>query len=926
MMSGKQGFARKILYCLFILLFTIDEPSYVAAQSATGDVFTDIRYSYANYEINQLAREKIIKGYRDGTFRPDRLINREEFGTVVGRTLGLFTTKNNQAVPVRVSSWAEPWVSAVMDAKIPNVLPNKHWFGAKNRITREEAIMWYVRVLGVEDKLDRIKDKPDFNDVDLISDDAQHSIWLAQKLGLIHGDRDRNFKPQAFLDRQGAAVITHRVYQNIENYRVNALNLLESLKQPPNPVTSQPPDPPDLVTPQPPDPPDPVTPQPSDPPDPVTPQPPDPPDPVTPDPVLVPVSVTVATYTIPSAQEALGSNWRVEYSLHDGDNQKIPENRLPADLEISFSDDFSILSTDGDIANVNNIPLSGSEIQGLVRITSVQKGIDFSQTFQLIVDPSGPVTPDTVLVPVSVTVATYTIPSAQEALGSNWRVEYSLHDGDNQKIPENRLPADLEISFSDDFSILSTDGDIANVNNIPLSGSVIQGLVRITSVQNGTDFSQTFQLIVDPAGTGQQYMGISILLEDTGAQATTIAEMDEIRNMFSSIDPSLKVTWAMDNRFVFGESQRPQLQRLLQYVDTYGDEVGIVSGYPNNNYSLSQWAAEMNSWMYMYRYNAFTDLHVGNTNGEPSVWSSIPEAYRPKSLSTLAVNPEQALWLKQNFQIDSFMGWAATQYNVDQLSAEGSPLMPYWSNINNPMVPAQSMAENSGLIFMNAITIDPIGSRYTTGSSRWTIHPADPYVVELSALPQLRTTSNYMSNPYREQNTLNYLSLVIGANWVMRTPNLKENLSMYMNQFPRQTVTQVVGVHQLSEIFKQRSGGTNDQIQFTLMFRGTGYTTSLGGNESPANLRYLWMETKTERIILSKEDQETHWNIIDFTDYSRTPVPVLPYTQNGAADDISYVTGRNYKLTPHAPLTSSEMDRVNMRLQSLHFNEPVNNP
>jgi hypothetical protein len=451
-------------------------------------------------------------------------------------------------------------------------------------------------------------------------------------------------------------------------------------------------------------------------------------------------------------------------------------------------------------------------------------------------------------------------------------------------------------------------------------------LVRITSVQNGTDFSQTFQLIVDPAGTGQQYMGISILLEDTGAQATTIAEMDEIRNMFSSIDPSLKVTWAMDNRFVFGESQRPQLQRLLQYVDTYGDEVGIVSGYPNNNYSLSQWAAEMNSWMYMYRYNAFTDLHVGNTNGEPSVWSSIPEAYRPKSLSTLAVNPEQALWLKQNFQIDSFMGWAATQYNVDQLSAEGSPLMPYWSNINNPMVPAQSMAENSGLIFMNAITIDPIGSRYTTGSSRWTIHPADPYVVELSALPQLRTTSNYMSNPYREQNTLNYLSLVIGANWVMRTPNLKENLSMYMNQFPRQTVTQVVGVHQLSEIFKQRSGGTNDQIQFTLMFRGTGYTTSLGGNESPANLRYLWMETKTERIILSKEDQETHWNIIDFTDYSRTPVPVLPYTQNGAADDISYVTGRNYKLTPHAPLTSSEMDRVNMRLQSLHFNEPVNNP
>ncbi|MBR2563397.1 MAG: DUF3863 domain-containing protein, partial [Paenibacillus sp.] len=546
--------------------------------------------------------------------------------------------------------------------------------------------------------------------------------------------------------------------------------------------------------------------------------------------------------------------------------------------------------------------------------------------FQLIVDPSGPVTPDPILVPVSVTFATYTIPSAQETFGSNWKMGYSLLDASGQHIPAHLLPGDLEIVFSDDFNILSRDGNIANFYNIPSSGSVIQGLVRITSVQKGIDFSQTFQLIVDPVGTGQQYMGISILLEDTGAQATTIAEMDEIRSMFSSIDPSLKVTWAMDNRFVFGESQRPQLQRLLQYVDAYGDEVGIVSGYPNNNYSLSQWADEMNSWMYMYRYNAFTNLHQGGTNGDPSVWNSIPERYRPKSLSTLAVNPEQALWLKQHFQIDSFMGWAATQYNVDQLSAEGSPLMPYWSNINNPMVPAQSMADNSGLIFMNAITIDPIGSRYTTGSSRWTIHPADPYVVELSALPQLRTTSNYMSNPYRDQNTLNYLSLVIGANWVMRTPNLKENLSKYIQQFPREAVTQVVGVHQLAEIYKQRSGGTNDHSKFTLMFRGTGYTTALGGNESPANLRYLWMETKTERIILSKEDQETEWNIIDFTDYSRTPVPVLPYTQNGAADDISYVTGRNYKLNPTAPLTPSELDRVYRRLQSLNFNEPVAQP
>ncbi|WP_145409872.1 S-layer homology domain-containing protein [Paenibacillus xylanexedens] len=844
----RYKFAHKILYCLLSLLLIINTPTYVGAQRFTEDMFKDIQKSYSRYEINDLAGKNIIQGYKDRTFRPGQIINREEFGTMVGRALGLSTAESKNGVIPRVSPWAEPWIVAVIEANIPNVLANKHWYGPKNRVTREEAVMWYVRALGVGNKLDEINERSNFKDIELITDEAQNSIWLAQQLGLIRGDEFNNFKPQAFLDRQGAAALTYRVYHNAELYRVNSFKLIDLSKgkgidgnsefenptvlDPPNSVPPVPTDPPNPVPPVPTDPPNPVPPVPTDPPNPVPPVPTDPPDPVPPVPTDPPDPVP----PVPTKPPNLG------------------------------------------------------------------------------------------VVPVTVTFDTYNIPAAQDSYGSNWKVNYVLLDSQNQEISDDLLPSDLQVIFTDDHQILGLNGHISNFYNIPSSGTLVEGSIRVISTQNGVDFSQSFQLLVAPSSTGQQFMGVSILLEDTGSQATTIAEMDEIRNMFSSIDPSLKVTWALDNRFVFGESQRPQLQHLLSYVDTYGDEIGIVAGYPNNNYSLSQWADEMNSWIYMYRYNAFNQLHVGGTNGDPSVWNSIPEAYRPKSLSTYAVNPEQAMWLKQNFEIESFMGWAATQYNVDQLSAEGSPLMPYWSNVNNPMVPAQTVGDNSGLIFMNAITIDPIGSRYTTGSSRWTIHPADPYVDEMSAYPQLRTTSNYINNAYRNQNTLNYLSLVVSANWIMRTPNLKTNLSTYIDQFPREAVTNVVGVRQLSGIFKQRSGGTNDNSQFTLMFRGTGYTTTLGGNVSPASLRYLWMETKSERIILSKDDQETEWNVIDFTDYSLTPVPVLPYTHNGAADDISYVTGRNYKLQPNAPLTQSEVDRVKHRLRSIIFNEPVSLP
>ncbi|WP_019914937.1 DUF3863 domain-containing protein [Paenibacillus sp. HW567] len=506
----------------------------------------------------------------------------------------------------------------------------------------------------------------------------------------------------------------------------------------------------------------------------------------------------------------------------------------------------------------------------------------------------------------------------------HWKLAYVTLDVYGEEITPEFLPPDLKVSITDDYAVLAPDGTVANFYNIPAPGTVIHGSVLLSSELADFSVPGTFELLVKQPqySSAASYFTVSLLLEDTGANATTIAEMETMRNSLATIDPNLRVTWAMDSRFVFDEAQRPQLQKVLEYVDLYGDEVGIVSGYPNDNYSLSQWIAEMNSWLYMYRYNALNYLHQGGTNGDSSVWLSIPDKYRPKSLSTYAINPEQAAWLKDNFQIDAFMGWAATQVNVGQLSAEGSPLMPYWAHTANPMLPAQDAATNSGNVFMNSLSIDPIGSRYTSGASRWTLHPADPYVSEMKAEPQLHLASQYLNNPYRNQNTVNYLSLVIGTNWVLRSPGLNATWQDFISRFPKDANVKVLGIHDLAEIYKTRSASSNEHSEFTLMFRGSGYTTASGEN-SPADLRYLWTETATERIILAKKDGDPTWSIIDFTDYSKTPVANLPYTHNGAADDISYITGRNYKLTPTAPLTSTEIERIRARLDVLNFHEEV---
>lgn len=543
-------------------------------------------------------------------------------------------------------------------------------------------------------------------------------------------------------------------------------------------------------------------------------------------------------------------------------------------------------------------------------------------------DPETPTLPDHpggpgYSVVESVYIRTKTIAAADSPHPEGWKLSYVLQDVYGDEIPLTQLPLDVVVSFEDDHHVFAADGSFAHFYNIPSPGSIISGNVHIRSATAQLSFSSPFQVVVEPWLNRKQYFAVSLLLEGSGAEATTIAEMETMRNMLTTIHPNAKVTWAMDNRFVFDEANRPQLAKVMEYVDLYGDEAGIASGYPNNTYTLADWAVEMDSWLYMYRYNALNYLHVGGTSGDPSVLASIPDKYKPKSLSTNAINPVQAAWLKEHVQIDAFMGWAAGHYNVGQLSAEGSPLMPYWAHSSNPMIPSQNPANHSGTVFFNAITIDPIGSHYVSGSSRWTIHPADPYVSEYNALPQRHVASQYMMNPFQNGNTMNYLSLVISMNWTLRTPNLIATWQDFIASFPQDADVSIVGIHKLAEQFKSKAGNTNDNTQFTLMFRGSGYTAQPGGETSDADLRYLWTETATERIILSKRDHEPSWNIIDFTDYSKTPVTPLPFTTGGAAEDISYITGRNYRLAPHAPLTQDELERVKSRLNGIRFNDAV---
>ncbi|WP_226001478.1 S-layer homology domain-containing protein [Paenibacillus sp. BJ-4] len=918
--------------------------------------FNDIEHSYAADAIEAMAAQGYVTGYQDGSFRPIHFISRQEWASIFAKSLKR-TSNGKDVTSFRdVSPWALPYVQTLQAENITKGIGDQ-LFGAKHNMTRQDMAVWYARYFGVSEDT-RASGISSFVDQSDISNYAQTSVWLMERLELIEGDTNHYFHPKASVRRQDATLVAYRIWLGGDGLRERAKRLLESLGN--GAATTNPPASPpeskkivvDLApeishqranpeieepkshSPRPDPPVSPVTPTEPKPEPPVIRPEPSPKPPVTP-PVLPPDHSTdfVVDEVVIKAPELVNQpetypSYQLSFDLYkEGHLVSIP-NASVTSVTYTFSDALGVFDEYGKIVHPENIPAADGYIPVEIEVTIAKPYHVLKAQTKLIVKGKTPPVEDPSVIR-SVYLATYTISQATTLDPATWSMPYVFQNAKGEVIAPGLLPSDLKLRIEDPKGIFDEDGHIANLHLIPAVNSVIPFKIEVESPSQGIHFISDAELTVVPGERKKQYFAISMMLQGKDAgSTTTVEQIEQARQLLMDhFGPNLKVTWAMENRFIFVETNRPQLKKVLEYVDQYGDEVGILDGYPNNLYGLPEWEARMNEWLYMYRYNALNELHQSGSLGSPSVFESMDtdqyRKYLPKSLTGFTVNPEQAQWLKDHFKITSAMGWSATQYNVNNMYGEGSPLMPYWSNKDNPIVPAQGITDNSGIVFMNSITIDPIGSRYTKNSSRWTLHPGDPYVTETDAAPQLYIAQQYLDNPYQRLNTVNYMSIILDINWLAKNHNMSQIWDSFVNHFPVDREVEIVGVDGLKQIYESLAGSNNDHTEFTLMFRGSGIKTVMDSNNSPANLRYLWTENASQRIILSKEDGDAAWSIIDFTDYTRNPIPKMPYNLDRNTD-VSYVTGRNFKLDPTAPLTAEEIQRVKDRLKQIYFAEEVN--
>ncbi len=174
-----------------------------------GDLptFSDIESHWASEAICQLAADGIVKGYPDGTFKPQRNVTRAEFATLLVNSLGLDKQQESTFLDTR-EHWARDSIAAAKKHGIIDGYSNVS-FGPDDPLTREQMAMMLVNAYSLSAK------KEDglisFHDRNTIAGWAQDAVQIVADNQIMVGFPGDYFRPKAFSTRAETAVVLHRM-------------------------------------------------------------------------------------------------------------------------------------------------------------------------------------------------------------------------------------------------------------------------------------------------------------------------------------------------------------------------------------------------------------------------------------------------------------------------------------------------------------------------------------------------------------------------------------------------------------------------------------------------------------------------------------------------------------------------------------------
>lgn len=191
---------------IFFLAFSLLAGSFLAIP-AHAAAFSDTRGHWAEAAIEQASAAGYIKGYPDGTFRPNQGVTRAEFIAILNSAFGVPKSPSTPLPfkDVSAKDWFAEGVRAAVAAGYVGGYPDGT-FRPQQTVTRQEAAAFLARLLKLEGNASI---SLRFTDASQIDGWARPAVAALVEKGVLSGYPDGSFGPKRTISRAEAAVIVN---------------------------------------------------------------------------------------------------------------------------------------------------------------------------------------------------------------------------------------------------------------------------------------------------------------------------------------------------------------------------------------------------------------------------------------------------------------------------------------------------------------------------------------------------------------------------------------------------------------------------------------------------------------------------------------------------------------------------------------------
>jgi len=207
-MKKKMNLLTRSVSLVMASLLVVPSVGLAADSGQASQAFSDLPSTHwASAALNHWQQLGIVEGYEDGTIRPEKLISRAEFATVMNRIFGYQAEAESAGSDVPAGAWYRAEMAKAVEAGYytpdasGNVMPDAP-------LSRAEAVVALQTIFGLAASDGSAST---FSDVAQLDEATKNAIQTFSSLGYVEGFEDGTFRPEATLTRAQLMTLAERL-------------------------------------------------------------------------------------------------------------------------------------------------------------------------------------------------------------------------------------------------------------------------------------------------------------------------------------------------------------------------------------------------------------------------------------------------------------------------------------------------------------------------------------------------------------------------------------------------------------------------------------------------------------------------------------------------------------------------------------------